>query len=189
MTLTDNGDGTGSLTGTPPAGSAGTYQFTLKAANGFSPSASQIFTLFVDDSPVITSADHATFQAGAAGSFAVTTTAGFPTTTAITETGSLPPGVTFHDNGDGTATLAGTPAAGTGGSYPITIAATAVGGLAAPATQSFTLTWGQDTCIPGPAACPGPQLAPGQYQVIGQSGGGTSQIPAGTPVAVTLSAS
>ena len=34
MTLTDNGDGTGSLTGTPPAGSAGTSQFTLKAANG-----------------------------------------------------------------------------------------------------------------------------------------------------------
>jgi large repetitive protein len=140
LTLTDNGDGTGSLTGTPPAGSAGTYQFTLKAANGFSPSASQIFTLFVDDSPVITSADHTTLTAGAAGSFTVTTTAGFPTTTAISETGALPSGVTFTDNGDGTATLAGTPAAGTGGSYPITITATAIGGLAAPATQSFTLT-------------------------------------------------
>jgi hypothetical protein len=140
LTLTDNGDGTGALTGTPPAGSAGTYQFTLKAANGFSPSASQIFTLFVDDSPVITSADHTTFTAGQAGSFAVTTTAGFPTTTALSETGSLPSGVTFVDNGDGTATLAGTPAAGTGGTYNITITATAVGGLAAPATQSFTLT-------------------------------------------------
>jgi large repetitive protein len=140
LTLTDNGDGTGALTGTPPAGSAGTYQFTLKAANGFSPSASQIFTLFVDDSPVITSADHTTFTAGAAGSFAVTTTAGFPTTTALSETGSLPSGVTFLDNGDGTASLAGTPAAGTGGTYSITITATAVGGLAAPATQSFTLT-------------------------------------------------
>jgi len=140
LTLTDNGDGTGALTGTPPTGSGGTYQFTLKAANGFSPSASQIFTLFVDDSPVITSADHTTFTAGAAGSFAVTTTAGFPTTTAITETGALPSGVTFTDNGDGTATLAGTPAAGTGGTYSITISATAVGGLAAPATQSFTLT-------------------------------------------------
>jgi hypothetical protein len=140
LTLTDNGDGTGALTGTPPAGSAGTYQFTLKAANGFSPSASQTFTLFVDDSPVITSTDHTTFTTGQAGSFPVATTAGFPTTTAITETGSLPSGVTFTDNGDGTATLAGTPAAGTGGSYPITITATAIGGLAAPATQSFTLT-------------------------------------------------
>ncbi|HEU5268572.1 MAG TPA: putative Ig domain-containing protein, partial [Jatrophihabitans sp.] len=136
LTLTDNGDGTGSLTGTPPAGSAGTYQFTLKAANGAAPSASQFFTLFVDDSPVITSADHTTFTAGQAGSFAVTTTAGFPTTTALGETGSLPSGVTFIDNGDGTATLAGTPAAGTGGSYPITI--TAGNGVLPNATQSFT---------------------------------------------------
>ena len=39
------------------------------------------------------------------------TTAGTPTP-AITVTGTLPAGVTFVDNGDGTATLAGTPAAG-----------------------------------------------------------------------------
>ena len=88
LTLTDNGDGTGALTGTPPAGSGGSYQFTLKAANGFGTAASQNFTLFVDQSPVITSADHTTFTVGTAGSFAVTTTAGFPTTTALTETGS-----------------------------------------------------------------------------------------------------
>src|SRR6185503_10106019 len=50
LTLTDNGDGTGALTGTPPAGSGGTYSFTLKAANGFGTGASQNFTLFVDDS-------------------------------------------------------------------------------------------------------------------------------------------
>jgi hypothetical protein len=138
LTLTDNGDGTGSLTGTPPAGSAGTYQFTLKAANGFSPSASQTFTLFVDDSPVITSADHTSFTVGSAGSFAVTTTAGFPTTTAITKTGALPSGVTFTDNGDGTATLVGTPNVGSQGVY--TIAITASNGVAPDATQAFTLT-------------------------------------------------
>jgi hypothetical protein len=88
LTLTDNGDGTGSLTGTPPAGSAGSYQFTLKAANGFSPSASQTFTLFVDDSPTITSADHATFTVGTAGTFAVTTTAGFRPTLPYRRPGS-----------------------------------------------------------------------------------------------------
>jgi len=178
LTLTDNGDGTGSLTGTPPAGSAGTYQFTLKAANGFSPSASQIFTLFVDDSPVITSADHTTFTAGQAGSFAVTTTAGFPTTTAITETGSLPSGVTFHDNGDGTATLAGTPAAGTGGSYLLTITATAVGGLAAPATQSFSLTVLAPPVITSANHATFSELSAGSFTVT------TS---AGNPAATTLS--
>ena len=59
--------------------------------------------------PVITSADHATFTEGAAGTFTVTTTAGNPAATTITKTGTLPAGVTFTDNGDGTATLAGTP--------------------------------------------------------------------------------
>jgi hypothetical protein len=177
LTLTDNGDGTGTLTGTPPAGSAGTYQFTLKAANGFSPSASQNFTLFVDDSPVITSADHTTFTAGQAGSFAVTTTAGFPTTTAITESGSLPSGVTFVDNGDGTATLAGTPAAGTGGTYSITITATAVGGLAAPATQSFTLT------VLAP-----PVITSANHATFseGSAGSFTVTTTAGNPAATTL---
>ena len=72
-------------------------------------------TLEVDEPPQITSADHATFTAGAAGSFTVTTT-GQPTASLI-ETGSLPPGMTFTDNGDGTATLGGTPTAG--GSFTI----------------------------------------------------------------------
>ena len=55
------------------------------------------------------------------------TTTGFPTAT-LSETGALPTGVTFVDNGNGTATLAGTPAAGTGGTYPLTI--TAANGVA-----------------------------------------------------------
>jgi hypothetical protein len=58
--------------------------------------------------------------------------------------------------------------------------------LAANWSQSFPMTWGQDTCTPGPATCPGPQVPPGQYQVVGQSGGGASQIPAGTPATITL---
>jgi hypothetical protein len=62
--------------------------------------------------------------------------------------------------------------------------------LAANWSQTFTFSWGQTTCIPGQASgCPGPTVAAGQYQVIGQSGGGSSQIPAGPPATVTLTAS
>jgi hypothetical protein len=86
--------------------------------------------------PSITSANSTTFTVGTAGSFTVTTT-GAPTPS-LTETGALPGGVTFVNNGNGTATLSGTPAAGTAGSYPITI--TASNGVGAPANQSFTLT-------------------------------------------------
>jgi hypothetical protein len=49
----------------------------------------------------------------------------------------LPNGVTFHDNGNGTATLSGTPASGSGGSFTLTL--TANNGVGTAATQSFTL--------------------------------------------------
>ena len=62
------------------------------------------------------------------------TTTGVPAPT-FSETGALPSGVTFVDNG--AASLSGTPAAGTGG-YALTI--TAANGVTPNATQSFTLT-------------------------------------------------
>jgi hypothetical protein len=83
----------------------------------------------------ITSAGSTTFAVGTAGTFTVTTT-GTPTPT-LSETGALPSGVTFNDNGNGTATLGGTPAAGTAGSYPITIKAH--NGVGTDASQSFSL--------------------------------------------------
>ena len=94
--------------------------------------------LAVDQPPTITSADNATFQAGAAGNFTVTTTAGTPSATTITRSGTLPSGVSFTDNGDGTATLAGTPGASSEGSYPFTIIAS--NGIAPDSAQAFTLT-------------------------------------------------
>src|SRR5271157_4252693 len=90
----------------------------------------------VNQAPAITSANNAAFTVGQAGSFTITTT-GYPTA-AITETGSLPTGVTFTDNANGTATLAGTPQEGTAGTYSLTL--TAANGISPNATQSFTLT-------------------------------------------------
>src|SRR5207237_771814 len=89
--------------------------------------------------PAITSGNATTFVVGPAGTFSVTTT-GVPAP-ALTETGTLPAGVTFVDNGNGTATLSGTPAANTGGTYPITVTASNSVGTAA--TQTFTLTVNQ----------------------------------------------
>src|SRR5262249_36277807 len=98
--------------------------------------------------PAITSANSATFIVGSAGNFTVTAT-GVPTPT-ITETGALPNGVTFKDNGNGTATLSGPPAAGTAGSYRITI--TANNGVGTAANQNFTLTVNQAAAITSPNA-------------------------------------
>ena len=98
------------------------------------PDASQSFTLTVDAAPAITSASSTTFTEGSAGTFTVTST-GYPTAS-LTETGALPAGVSFTDNGDGTATLAGTPTAQ--GTFTFTIHA--ANGVAPAASQSFTLT-------------------------------------------------
>jgi hypothetical protein len=78
------------------------------------------FTLTVLDPAKITSPALGTFTVGMDGSFTVTTT-GFPDPTLTAST--LPSGLTFVDNGDGTATISGTPAAGTGGVYTITLGA------------------------------------------------------------------
>ena len=80
-----------------------------------------------------TSALSATFDASTSGKFTVRT-AGSPPPS-LTSTGTLPSGVTFVDNGDGTATLSGPPSIG--GVYPL--AFTAANGIGAPATQAFTL--------------------------------------------------
>ncbi|MBN9618414.1 MAG: hypothetical protein J0H43_01570, partial [Actinobacteria bacterium] len=143
VTFTDNGDGTATLAGTPAAGTGQTYPITITAHNGIGTDATQDFTLTVDQAPGITSAASTTFTAGTAGTFTVTTS-GVPNA-ALSETGALPGGVTFTDNGDGTATLAGTPAAGTGQTYPITI--TAHNGIGTDATQSFTLTVDQAAAV------------------------------------------
>ena len=89
-----------------------------------------------EQAPTITSLASALTGMRSPFSFIVTST-GAPTPV-ITEKGMLPVGVTFTDNGNGTASLKGTARLGTRGRYPITIIAS--NGVGKPAIQSFTLT-------------------------------------------------
>src|SRR5208283_3784215 len=86
----------------------------------------------------ITSTNTASFTVGSAGTFTVTAT-GFPAPS-LSESGTLPNGVTFNTT---TGILGGTPTVG--GSYPIVF--TAHNGVGADATQSFTLTVNQVAAI------------------------------------------
>jgi autotransporter-associated beta strand protein len=147
VTFVDNGDGSASLAGKAAPGSGGTYHLNITASNGQVPSATQNFTLTVNEAPAITSAAATSFVVGIAKSFVITTT-GFPTST-LSYSGALPSGLTFVDHGDGTASLIGSPAAGTSGDYHLTItAANGVGGgtsqdfglTVTPALQSLTIT-------------------------------------------------
>ena len=86
-------------------------------------------------SPSITSPNSTAFTHASFGTFTVRAT-GRPTPS-IAESGQLPVGLTFTDNGNGTATISGTSVTGGVGSHPITF--TASNGVSPDATQSFTL--------------------------------------------------
>jgi len=179
--LLDNENGTASLKGTPTT--PGTYQFEIGANTGYLTDAddtTQLFTLIINDpgtaiAPEITSADTFTWEVIGApfapDPFAVTSI-GSPTpelsvATVGDQTG-LPPGATFIDNGDSTATFGGDCQISWPGMSPeclgllpdeaegewtFTIRATNDGGLAY-TTQDFTLYVETATSImtPGPDA-------------------------------------
>jgi hypothetical protein len=126
---------TGTLSGTPASGTGGIYNLTLGAGNGVGDPASQSFTLTVDAAPAFTSAAEATLSIGTAGTFTITTS-GFPLAT-LTELGALPQGITFSDNGNGTAIFSGTPTE-TAKAYILQI--TANNGVLANVMQTLTLT-------------------------------------------------
>jgi PKD repeat protein len=134
VTLKDNGDGTATLSGTPPAGSQGTYALTIKATNSGG-TATQSFVLTVNSGLAITSAATASATSGSPFTFTVTTV-GTPSPT-ISRAGTLPPGISFTANANGTATLSGTPTAAARGPYPITFTARNSTGTA---SQAFVLT-------------------------------------------------
>jgi parallel beta-helix repeat protein len=121
------------LSGTPAAGSVGTYTLHFTATNGVGSDATQTFTLTVDQPPAFTSTANTTLTAGAAGSFTVAAVGSPPPTLSESAGDTLPNGVAFDAT---TGVLGGTPAAGSGGSY--TLHFTAHNGAGSDATQTFT---------------------------------------------------
>ncbi len=126
--FTDNGNGTGIISGTPQAGDGGQYTVQLEASNVVGPTSQQSFTLTVNEVPAFTSTSPAVFPLGQSGTYDITTTSGYPGPAALTLTGTLPPGLTFQATGDGTATISGTP---TGPARATTVHLTSTNGAGA----------------------------------------------------------
>jgi hypothetical protein len=127
--------GTDLLSGTPAAGTGGSYPVTFTASNGVGAEVIQNFILTVNQAPAFTSASVASLTEGTPGTFSLQVT-GFPVP-ALGVSGALPAGVTFDA---ATGLLGGTPAAGTGGNYPLTF--TANNGIDDKASLPFVLTIG-----------------------------------------------
>ena len=114
----------------------GTRLASVTIADNASSGSQSISVLGMGIPSAFTSGTSVTFVAGTAGTFTVMTT-GTPRYS-LSETGSLPSGVTFKDNLDGTGTLSGTPGLNTGGNFNIQF--TAINGVNPNMTQNFTLT-------------------------------------------------
>jgi hypothetical protein len=130
--FTDNADGTATLAGTPTGRSQGVYPLTFYAnGGGF---ARQSFTLTVNRAPGLRHVGTVHAPIGTAMDQALKAT-GYPVPS-LTESGALPAGLSFTDNGNATGDIAGTPAPGSGGRYPVTVTATSTLGSA---SESFTI--------------------------------------------------
>ncbi len=125
-------------------GAAGTDQLTgtYSGDSNYASSTGKA-TLQVTEAPAITSGSSATFTEGTAGSFTVTAT-GTPAPT-LSESGTLPEGVTFNV---ATGVLSGTPTQD--GVFDITFSA--ANGVGAEAVQSFTLTVDSAPTIVSPSS-------------------------------------
>ncbi len=144
LSFKDNGDGTGTISGSPsgPTGPGGSFTVQITASNYTgSPVTQNIvtenITVVVDQAPTITTLNTATFTPGSHGTFTVRTT-GYPAPGITQDNMSLPSWLTFLDNGDGTATIGGTPPSGMA-SGSITFTITAANTFLPNATQFFTL--------------------------------------------------
>ena len=172
MSFVDNGNGTALLSGL--TNTTGTTVLRITASNGVSPDATQQLSVVVGQSPAISSAASASFVVGTASSFTVTTT-GYPAPS-LGETGTLPAGVGFTDNGNGTATISATSSVAIGQYGGITLTATNGTGTT---TQSFTLNVVQPPVIATGGGSPAPvaPVAPPAALITGSTGPTTTAAP------------
>jgi len=147
VTITDNSDGTATISGTPAAGTGGVHNVTVKATNEAGTGTTAL-ALTVNQAPELSGPSAATYTVGQSGGPTTFTSTGHPTPL-LTSLGLLPGGVSFTDNGDGTGAYSGTPTAGAGGLYSLNVKA--ANGTSPDATVPFALTVNEAPGITGPS--------------------------------------
>jgi len=142
LTLTDNGNGTATLSGTPLNADVGvTPSIDLRVTDSIGDSSSQSFTVTVsnrNDAPSFTSTAPTAATQGLLYSYAITSSDDdLGDSRTITSISTLPSWLSLTDNGNGTATLAGTPSNADVGNVAVSLQVVDV--AMAVATQSFTI--------------------------------------------------
>ncbi|MTI20625.1 adhesin, partial [Fulvivirga sp. RKSG066] len=141
LTLTDNGDGTAILQGTPLNEDVGADNVVIKVVDAIGAEDDQTFTITinnVNDAPAFTSSPVISAQQDISYQYNITTSDPDVGDSRTITSGALPSFLTLVDNGNGTAELSGTPQNSDLGSYQITLTVEDAGGAAI--DQIFTLT-------------------------------------------------
>ena len=136
LAFEQTGLGTATIAGTPGTTTGGVYKLTISAANHFG-TKTQTFYLTVDQAPAFTSTSSITVTPHVFVTFTVMAP-GYPRPK-IVKSGTLPKGLTFRTNRNGTATISGTPAAS--GPRTDNVQFTASNSVGS-AVQTFTVTVG-----------------------------------------------
>jgi hypothetical protein len=143
LQLTDHGDGTATLSGTPDGADVGEYTITLYVTDADDLSSTQSFTLtvFADDdnvSPTFISTPVEEATEDELYTYEVTAEDLDAEDILAITAPTAPAWLTLTDHGDGTATLSGTPTNADVGDHVVSLRVTDAGGLSA--TQAFTIT-------------------------------------------------
>ncbi len=149
LTLTDNGDGTATLSGNPVYANLGAHSVDLKVTDLAGAYDTQSFTVTVtNDDPAFTSSAGTSALVDETYTYNITTSdVNLPGGDLLTITADTKPTwLTLTDGGDGTATLSGTPALGDVGDHSVTLRVTDREG--AFDTQSFTITVSEEPDFP-----------------------------------------
>ncbi|MDM8549901.1 putative Ig domain-containing protein [Desulfobacterales bacterium HSG2] len=141
LTLTDNADGTATLTGTPVNSDAGEHDIQVQVSDVAGATDTASFTISVantNDAPGFTGTAVTAATEDAAYTYTITTEDPDTGDTRTLTAPTLPNWLTLTDNGDGTGRLEGMPANENVGDHPVELQTRDAAG--ATDTQSFTIT-------------------------------------------------
>jgi hypothetical protein len=174
--LTDNGDGTGSITCNPASGDAGTSNVLVTVTDDGTPPLSDsdrfVLTVTANQPPVLDAIGSQTVIEGNTLSIPLSATDPDPSDTLTFSQSGLPAFCSLTDNGNGTGAIACSPAPGDAGTYNVTVTVTDDGGLPQSDSESFLLTVEQVVSQPLTATLNDQQPA--------------NPVPIGTSVAYTI---
>ncbi|MFC1961884.1 putative Ig domain-containing protein [Chloroflexota bacterium] len=140
LSLTDSGDGTATLTGTPTNGDVGSHSVILQAMDNLSDSTTQSFTITVlntNDAPVFTSDPETFITEDETYTYNIIANDVDIEDELTIAAPTLPGWLSFTDKGNGTAIISGVPGDGEGGEHGVKLEVTDGVEIV---TQGFTIT-------------------------------------------------